>query len=249
MNYKFVYFLFFSLLLSCQQISSNKNDKIYFDIQNKFKNSGFALVYSENLSEIKSLENRSLDIYHKSLKKKSSVKILNPENGKYVIANVKSNKIRFSNFYNSVISLRIAEDLSLNLNEPFIEIISISKDSTFIAKKAKTFDEEKSVAEKAPIDGVKISNLNSRPKKIKKTKKKLFSYSIKVADFYYKDTAKIMLGRIQNETSIKNLQIIRLSETKYRLLIGPFDDIKSLKNSFEMMNILNFENLEIIKNV
>ena len=58
-----------------------------------------------------------------------------------------------------------------------------------------------------------------------------------------------MLGRIQNETSIKNLQIIRLSETKYRLLIGPFDDIKSLKNSFEKMNILNFENLEIIKNV
>ena len=249
MNYKFISLFFFTLLLSCQQINSNKNDKIYFDIQNKFKNSGFALVYSENLSEIKSLETRSLDIYHKSLKKKTNVKILNPKNGKFVIANVKSNKIRFSNFYNSVISPRIAEDLSLNLDEPFIEIISISKGSTFIAKKAKTFDEEKSVAEKAPIDGVKISNLNLKPKKIKKNKKELFSYSIKVADFYYKDSAKLMLSRIQNETSIKNLQIIRLSKTKYRLLIGPFDDIKSLKNSFEMMNILNFENLEIIKNV
>ncbi len=249
MYYKFISLLFFTLLLSCQQINSNKKDKIYFDIQNKFKNSGFALVYSENLSEIKSLETRSLDIYHKSLKKKTNVKILNPKNGKFVIANVKSNKIRFSNFYNSVISPRIAEDLSLNLDEPFIEIISISKGSTFIAKKAKTFDEEKSVAEKAPIDGVKISNLNLKPIKIKKNKKELFSYSIKVADFYYKDSAKLMLSRIQNETSIKNLQIIRLSKTKYRLLIGPFDDIKSLKNSFEMMNILNFENLEIIKNV
>ena len=249
MNYKLVSLLFFTLLLSCQQINSNKKDKIYFDIQNKFKNSGFALIYSENLSEIKSLETRSLDIYHKSLKKKTNVKILNPKNGKFVIANVKSNKIRFSNFYNSVISPRIAEDLSLNLDEPFIEIISISKDSTFIAKKAKTFDEEKSVAEKAPIDGVKISNLNLKTKKIKKAKKDLYSYSIKVADFYYKDSAKLMLSRIQNETSIKNLQIIRLSKTKYRLLIGPFDDIKSLKNSFEMMNILNFENLEIIKNV
>ena len=146
MNYKLVSLLFFTLLLSCQQINSNKKDKIYFDIQNKFKNSGFTLVYSENLSEIKSLETRSLDIYHKSLKKKTNVKILNPKNGKFVIANVKSNKIRFSNFYNSVISPRIAEDLSLNLDEPFIEIISISKGSTFIAKKAKTFDEEKSVA-------------------------------------------------------------------------------------------------------
>ena len=249
MNYKLVSIFLLIFLMSCQQISSNKKDKIYFDIKNKFKNSGFALVYNEDLSEIKPLETRSLDIFHKSLKKKTSVKILNPDNGKYVIANVKSNKVKFSNFYNSVISYRIAEDLDLNLNEPFVEIISISKDSTFIAKKAKTFDEEKLVAEKAPIDGVKISDLNLKPKKIKKTKKKLFSYSIKVADFYYKDTAKIMQSRIQNETSIMNLQIIRLSQTKYRLLIGPFDDIKSLKNSFEKMNILNFENLEIIKNV
>ena len=45
----------------------------------------------------------------------------------------------------------------------------------------------------------------------------------KKSDFYHKDSAKLMLSRIQNETSIKNLQIIRLSKTKYRLLLGPFD--------------------------
>ena len=42
---------------------------------------------------------------------------------------------------------------------------------------------------------------------------------------------------------------IRLSKTKYRVLIGPFNDIKSLKNSFEKMNYFNFENLEILNNV
>ena len=68
-----------------------------------------------------------------------------------------------------------------------------------------------------------------------------------MADFYYKDTAKIMLARIKKEASIKNLKIIELSKTKYRLLIGPFNDIKSLKDSFEKMNSLYFENLEIIK--
>ena len=249
MNYKLVSLLFFTLLLSCQQINSNKKDKIYFDIQNKFKNSGFALVYSENLSEIKSLETRSLDIYHKSLKKKTNVKILNPKNGKFVIANVKSNKIRFSNFYNSIISPRIAEDLSLNLDEPFIEIISISKDSTFIAKKAKTFDEEKSVAEKAPIDGVKISNLNLKPKKIKKTKKELFSYSIKVADFYYLDSAKMLIDRIKKNSSVRNVKIVKISDVKYRVLIGPFNDIKDIKIAFEQIMSLDFENLEILKNV
>tara|TARA_B100002019_G_C21109819_1_gene517837 strand:- start:138 stop:404 length:267 start_codon:yes stop_codon:yes gene_type:complete len=82
----------------------------------------------------------------------------------------------------------------------------------------------------------------------KLSKKKIFSYSIKVADFYYKDTAKIMAERIKNESSINKLQIIRLTQTKYRLLIGPFNDINSLKNSFENLNTFNFENLEILKN-
>ena len=79
-------------------------------------------------------------------------------------------------------------------------------------------------------------------------KDKIFSYSIKVADFYYKDTAKIMLNKIKDESSLKNLKILELSKTKYRLLIGPFNDIKSLKDTFEKMNLFNFENLEILKN-
>ena len=79
--------------------------------------------------------------------------------------------------------------------------------------------------------------------------KKNFSYSIKVADFYYKDTARILLDRIKKETSIKNLKIIELSKTNYRLLIGPFNDIKSLRNNFEKMDLFNFENLEVLKNV
>ena len=35
------------------------------------------------------------------------------------MAEVKSNKVKFSNFYNSVLSLRIAEELELDLNEPY----------------------------------------------------------------------------------------------------------------------------------
>ena len=201
------------------------------------------------MKDIKELETRSLNIYHKSLKKKSIVKITNPENGKYLIAEVKSNKVKFSQFYNSVLSLRIAEELELNFEEPFIEIILVSKNSTFIAKKAKMFDEERSVAEKAPVDGIQINDLNIVKKGKKILTNKNFSYSIKIADFYYKDTALIMKNRIQKETSINNLSVIRLSETKYRVLIGPFNDIKSLKDSFEKMKSFNFENLEILKNV
>ena len=57
-----------------------------------------------------------------------------------------------------------------------------------------------------------------------------------------------MINRIQNETMIKNCKIIEISKTKFRVLIGPFDDINSIMESFEEIKSLNFENIEIIKN-
>ena len=105
------------------------------------------------------------------------------------------------------------------------------------------------MAEKAPVDGIQINDLNETKVIKKKITDKVFSYSIKVADFYYKKTAEIMIDRIKKEALIKNAKIIRLSETKYRVLIGPFNDINSLKESFEKMNSFNFENLEILRNV
>ena len=235
------------MIISCDQSVINSK-KTNINLEKKYRNSGFALIFDENLSEIKKIDDRSLLIYHKSLKRKSAVKITNPKNGKTLIAEVKSNKQKFSDFYNSIISKRIAEDLDLNFDEPYLEIVLISKNSTFVAKKTKTFDEEKKVAEKAPIDGIQINDLNKNNEKKNKPIKEKFSYSIKIADFYYKDTADLMISRIKDETTLKNTMIKKLSKTKFRVLIGPFDDIKSLKESFEKLKSIDFENLEIIKN-
>ena len=247
-NILFLLILLFSLN-GCEQYDLSSKGKISLNVEKKYKNSGFALIYTEDLN-IKSLDNRSLKIFHKNLKNKSSVKITNPDNGKSLIAEVRSNKVKFSNFYNSIITDRIADTLELNLNEPYIKIILISKNSTFIAKKAKTFEEEKEIANKAPIDGIKISSLNNEGENaIKKSSNDKFSYSIKVADFYYKKSAQLMMDRIKSEVSLTNISLIRLSKTNYRVLLGPFSDINSLKESFEKMNNLYFENLEILKNV
>ena len=241
-----IYFIF---IVGCDTYSNNKNTDIQFTPEKKYENSGFSLIYNDNLN-IKKLDDRSLEIFHKSLKNKSIVKITNPLNSKFLIAKVKSNKIKFSNFYNSIITNRIAESLDLDVNEPYVKITLISKNSTFVAKKAKTFDEEKEVAEKAPIEGIKISNLSENlTNKIKKPTNNKFSYSIKIADFYYKKTADLMIDRIKLETSIKKIRLIELSKTNYRVLLGPYNDINSLKESFEKMNSLYFENLEILKNV
>jgi len=248
MNYKILLILFSFFLIGCVQIPKEL-DKTEIKLERIYTNSGFALIFDESLEKIKKLDDRSLMIYHKSLKRKSTVKITNPKNGKSLIAEVKSNNQKFSDFYNSVISKRIAEDLDLDFNEPLLQIALVSRNSIFIAKKSKTFEEEKKVAEKAPIDGIQIKDLNSTSKKIKRNSKLKFSYSIKLADFYYKRSAKTMISRIKNETNIKNSRIQQLSKTKFRVLIGPFNDIKSLKESYEKLKPMNFENLEILNNV
>ncbi len=250
MNFRNLIILLFVLFLfNCDNTNIKNTSSVSFKLDQKFKNTGFALVYNDNLKKIKKIDNRSLDIYHKSLKRKSVVKITNPKNGKYLLANVKSNRVKFSEFYNSIISSRIAETLELNIEEPYVEIKLISKNSTFVAKKAKTFDAEKNVANKAPIDGIQVNDLKKTKVKKQNNKDKKFSYSIKLADFYYEKTAQLMINRIKNETMIKKHKIIKISKTKFRVLIGPFNDINSIKESFEEIKSLKFENIEIIKNV
>jgi hypothetical protein len=253
MSYKSLLIVLFIFLLGCEQNNLNKN-AVNQEIMTKYKNSGFALVYNPMLKKekkiSKKIDNRSLLIFHKSLKKNSFVKITNPLNQKTVIAEVISNNVKFSDFYNSVITSRIAEELLLNLNDPYINLVLISQNSTFVAKKAKTFNEEKKVAEKAPVDGIQIDNMGeiNQPKN-ETIKEEIFSYSIKIADFYYKDSAKNMSDRIINETNIRNPLIKTISNTKYRVLLGPFNDIKKLEDSFNEIKSLDFENIEILKDV
>mgnify|MGYP005698877025 CR=1 FL=1 len=99
MNFKILFTIFsIFFLVSCDQNNLNKknvNQKLF----NKYKNSGFTLVYSDTLRKekkiSKKIDNRSLLIFHKNLKKNSFVKITNPINQKTIIAEVISNKVQF----------------------------------------------------------------------------------------------------------------------------------------------------------
>ena len=251
MNFNKILTIFLiSFLTACQQIDDDKK-VINYSNYLKYSNTGFTLVYDEQLRKdnkiSKKIDDRALVIFHKKIKKNSFVKITNPVNNKSIIAKVISNNAQFSDFYNSVITSRIANELSIDLDEPYVDLVLISENSTFIAKKAKTFDEEKNVAEKAPVDGITIDNLGTDLNKKNKVKKHNFLYSIKIADFYYKDSAENMILRIKNETNLKNPLIKKLSKTKYRVLLGPFSDIKKLEQSFDEIKLLEFDNLEILK--
>ena len=104
------------------------------------------------------------------------------------------------------------------------------------------------MANKAPIDNISINNLNDSVTKVEKVKENKFDYSIKIADFYFKNTALSMIDRIKKETLINKIGVQNLSDTQYRVFLGPFDDINSLQKAFNDINVLQFENIEIIKN-
>jgi hypothetical protein len=56
-----------------------------------------------------------------------------------------------------------------------------------------------------------------------------------------------MKTRVLTETSIKKVIINKLSRNKFRVYLGPFNNLNSLKNSFNAINVLQFDTIEIIK--
>ena len=250
MNYKII--IFFSIFLTSCTINPIYNEQESLNINTKFINSGFTLIYNENLFLKKIIDrkmhDRDLIIYQKNLSKGVSVKILNPENNKSLIAQI-GKKASYPKFNNSVISKRIASELELSLDEPYIIIEEIVHNSAFVAKKTKTYEEEKKVANKAPVEKITVKNLNETNKKKVKVKNSNFNYSIKIADFYFIESAKTMKKRIIVESTIKNIDIIELSKNKFRVILGPYLDLKSLQKEYNKLDKFNFENIEIIKNV
>ena len=240
----------FILLNNCTSTNLTKNT-ISNSLDNPFINKGFSLIYSDKFYDnkiiSKKINERSLVIFQKNLKKNTIVKITNILNNKSVIATVGSNA-DYPLFNNAVLSLRIADEIGLNENEPYVEILEILEDALYVAKRAKTFEEEKKVANKAPVNYIYISDLNTKQANTKNELSKKFSYEIKIADFYFNDTASLLVDRIVKETMIKDPKIKKINEKKYRVYAGPFNNINSLQKSFNDISILEFENIEIIKN-
>jgi hypothetical protein len=250
MFYKFI-FIILSLFVTNCATNNLESNKLVKKFDNRFVNKGFTLVYDDDLFNqkiiSKKINERDLIIFQKSLRKGSKVKVTNILNQKSLIATV-GKKSNYPLFNNSVISKRIAKELLIDFKQPYIEIISIPENSMFVAKKTKTFEEEKKVAIKVPVNSISINDLNEVKSVNKKISNLKFSYLIKIADFYFKDTANEMMKRIKYETKAKKPLLKKISDEKYRVYLGPFTDITSLQKTYYDINILNFENIEILKN-
>ena len=113
-------------ILVCFGLLAKPKELTVFDP--KFSNKGFAIVYDVNSdlkkSVSKKIDERSMLIFQRNLKKGTFVKIKNLINGKSIIANVGENAI-YPKFYNAVLSKRISLEIDLDLNQPYIEIQKI----------------------------------------------------------------------------------------------------------------------------
>ena len=114
-----------------------------------------------------------------------------------------------------------------------------------IAKEQKTFDEEKNVANKAPVEKIEIDDL-SKKKEITNTKKKHSFISI-ISDFYYLESADNLKKQLIDQTKNSNFIVKKINNNKYRLYVGPFKNFNTLKSTYISLNNLGFENLNVYK--
>ena len=123
----------------------------------------------------------------------------------------------------------------------------IKKNKSFVAKKAKMFNEEKKIPSNAPVTSVKISNISKNKKKI--SKQKIEDFYILIGSFYSQETAEFLIDRISKEIpayNIQKLKIIRESNNKINLISGSYNTINLMKNDYINLKNFGFEELDII---
>ena len=246
MTLKMKFKLLFSILFFL--VSCTTSSKLYN--KTPFNSSGFAYIYNDNDYEnnlIKGkLDNTKLEISNSELKLNSLIKITNPKTKEsMVLKNTK--KIEYPDFYKIIITEKVAKKLNINSELPFVEISEIKKNKSFVAKKAKIFNEEKMLPSNAPVTSVEISNI-SKNKDFKKSQKKE-EFFILIGSFSQKTVAEYLKNRIIKEIpnyNSKNLRIIKKSNKENNLLSGPYYTINLMKNDYILLKNLGFEELNIV---
>ena len=194
------------------------------------------------------MNNEILQISHQNLKTGTLINISNPQNNQsIVLKNIK--RIKYPEFYKILITRKVAEKLSLDKELPILEIIEIKKNKSFIAEKAKIYNEEKKLKSKAPVDSVEISNISKNKTKI--SKKNVNEIFIHIASFYSNKTAQFLKKRIVNEVKeldIKKLKIRKINSKETQVILGPYSSVNLLKNDYIKLKSFGFEELDIFIN-
>ncbi len=243
---KFSLLIIFLITISCSvNTTKQKNKTPYYS-------KGFALIYDENSLKKnglgKKLDNSKLQISHNKLKFNTLIKITNPKTKDSIkIKNQK--KIEYPDFYKIMITQKVAEVLNIDKDLPLVEVLEIKKNKSFIAKKAKIYNEERKISSNAPVEKVKISNISKDTNTVKNEDREQFF--ILIGSFYSEETAVFLKKRIIKEIPIykdNNLKIVKKTNKKINLISGPYFTINLMKNDYILLKKFGFEELDITTN-
>ena len=244
MKFKLIIFIVF--IFSCSPQLKNLNSKKPYSAK------GFAYVYNDydfqNKTILGKLNNEKLQISHQNLKTGTLIKIINPQNNKSIILK-NTKRIKYPDFYKILITKPTMDELQLNSELPILEILEIKKNKSFVAEKAKIYNEEKKIPSNAPVTSVKISNISKdKKKKIINKPNKIF---IHIASFYSLDTANFLKQRIVKEVidfDINKLKIKQINKKETHVISGPYTTVNLLKNDYIKLKTFGFEELDIYTN-
>ena len=213
-----------------------------------YSSKGFALIYEDSIFERKivnkKLNNDQNYVLHSFLKNNTLVVISNPFNSKSLTAKVRKT-YKYPSIYNIVITKKMADNLDLDINNPYVEVLTIKKNDKFIAKEASIFEEEKNVANTAPVTSININDLSVSTPKIE-VKKKKPTYIINIAEFYFLESAEAVKNRFEKKINLENIKIKKISKNKFKVYFGPYASFNSMKETYFSLNELGFEDLDII---
>ena len=243
---KFRFFIVLFVFYSCTTNTTKIENKPAYNTK------GFAYIFNDidykNKTIKGKLDNTKLQISISGLKVNTLVKIINLKT-KDSITIKNSKKIDYPDFYKVLITQAVADKINVNNENLLVEIVELKKNKSFIAKKAKIFNEEKKISSNAPVTSVKISNISKNKEQIKKQKKD--NFYILIASFYSTRTAEFLKERIIKEIpsyDIKKLKIRKKSNKESNLISGPYKTINLMKNDYIQLKKFGFEELNFITN-
>ena len=243
----------FNLIILIYLFTSCTTNYTKIDNRKPYNAKGFAYIFNQadrdkNIIKGK-MNNDLLEISHSQLRYGATIKLINPKT-KDTIVLKNTEKIKYPEFYKIVISDAVANKLNIDRGIPLIEVLEIRKNKSFVAKKAKIFQEEKKIPANAPVMSVKIDNI-SKKKSLKKKDELKTNIHILIGSFYSEDSAIFLKNRIIKEIADfdkKKLKIKKKSSREIEVISGPYKSVNLLKNDYIKLKNIGFEEMDIFIN-
>ena len=197
--HKRILFIFFFFIISC----SNKYQV--------YEKTGFAGV-SKNNKIISYLQKDSL------------IKITNKNNK---ISKVYKVDEQLKSTDSRIIYLPeiVYDEISLNREFPLVLVQSMRENKSFIAKKAKTFDEEKKINKKVKIETIEVLKIDNQ----KVVTKKIF---LDFGPFYYKTYSETLFRLLSLNIKNKKLIFKDYAPKNHIISIGPLKNLTEYDNIY-----------------